>query len=76
VLAEIAGRDIRIREVSVDEYVNLKQVQAVFGSEDTARTWATAWEAVRAGETAVVTSKMEEILGRKPEAFNDVVRRY
>ncbi|KAK3394952.1 hypothetical protein B0H63DRAFT_426949 [Podospora didyma] len=76
VLAEIAGTDIKIREVSVDEYVKLKQVQEIFGSEEKARTWSTAWEAIRAGEAAVVTSQMEEILGRKPEEFEASVKRY
>lgn len=70
VLAEIAGRkDVKIRQVSVDEYVKLPQVLAVFGEEEKARTWATAWEAIRAGETAVVTDDLERILGRKPEDF-------
>ncbi|KAK3312009.1 hypothetical protein B0H66DRAFT_506333 [Apodospora peruviana] len=76
ILAEIAGRDVRIRQVSVDEYVQLKQVQEVFGSEEKARTWATAWEAIRAGEAAVVTDTMEEILGRPPREFVVSVRKY
>lgn len=76
VLAEIAGTDIKIREVSTDEYVKLKRAQVVFGSEGKARTWATAWDAIRAGEAAVLTSHMEEILGRKPEEFEATVRKY
>ncbi|KAH8904169.1 NAD(P)-binding protein [Coniochaeta sp. PMI_546] len=74
VLAQVAGKeDLRIREVSVDEYVKLPQVQAVFGSEEKARTWSTAWEAIRAGETAVVTNDLEKILGRKGEEFDVTV---
>ncbi|KAK3305163.1 uncharacterized protein B0T15DRAFT_190278 [Chaetomium strumarium] len=78
VLAEIAGRrDLAIKQVSVDEYVQLPQVRAVFGpEEEKARTWATAWDAVRAGETAVVTGEMEEILGRRPEDFEVAARKY
>lgn len=78
VLGEIAGRPgkVKIREVSVDEYVQLGKVREVFGSEEKARTWATAWEAIRAGETAVVTGTMEEVLGRRPEEFDVVARRY
>lgn len=76
VLAQVAGKEkVRIREVSVDEYVKLPQVQAVFGSEEKARTWATAWEAIRAGETAVVTNDLEKILGRKGEEFDVTVRK-
>jgi hypothetical protein len=79
VLAQIAGRDddgLAIKQVSVDEYVRLAPVRAVFGSEEKARTWATAWDAVRAGETAVVTRDLEEILGRRPEDFGVAARKY
>ncbi|KAM7189478.1 hypothetical protein V8F33_010061 [Rhypophila sp. PSN 637] len=76
VLGEIAGRRVKIREVSVGEYAALKPVQDKFGSEEMATSWATAWEAIRAGETAVVTGTMEEVLGRKPEGFEEAARRY
>ncbi|KAK3346877.1 hypothetical protein B0T25DRAFT_289968 [Lasiosphaeria hispida] len=76
VLGQVAGREVRIREVGVDEYVRLPKVLGVFGTEEKARTWATAWEAIRAGETAVVTSQLGEILGREPEEFEVTVRRY
>lgn len=78
VLGEIAGwgGKVKIREVSVDEYVKLEQVLERFGSEEKARSWATAWEAVRGGETGVVTGVMEEVLGRKPEGFDVVARRF
>lgn len=77
VLARVAGKeDVRIREVTVDEYVRLPQVLAVFGSEEKARTWATAWEAIKAGETAVVTDSLEKILGRKVEDFDVTVRKH
>jgi hypothetical protein len=76
-LAGLAGRkDVKIREGSVDEYVKLPQVLGVFGNEEKARTWATAWEAIKAGETAVVTDDMEKILGRKPEEFDVTVEKY
>ncbi|KAJ0345492.1 hypothetical protein COL154_012372 [Colletotrichum chrysophilum] len=70
VLGQVAGKDVRIRQVDVDEYVKLPQVVARFGSQEKARTWATAWDAIRAGETAVVTSHMKDIIGREPEAFD------
>jgi hypothetical protein len=77
VLGEIAGKpEVRIRQVSVDEYVRLPQVQAVFGSEEKARTWATAWEAIMAGETAVVTPDLEKILGRKREEFDVTAKKH
>lgn len=77
VLAGIAGRkEVKIREVSVEEYVKQPRVREVFGGEEKARTWATAWEAVRAGETAVVTEDLERILGREPEGFEVTARKY
>ncbi|KAB5585090.1 hypothetical protein GE09DRAFT_14539 [Coniochaeta sp. 2T2.1] len=78
VLGEIAGKPgLKIREVSVDEYVKLPQVRAVFGEDgEKARTWATAWEAVRRGETAVVTDDLERILGRKGEEFDVTARKH
>lgn len=77
VLARVAGKEVvRIREVTVDEYVHLPQVLAVFGSEEKARTWATAWEAIKAGETAVVTDSLEKILGRKAEEFDVTVQKH
>ncbi|KAB5527951.1 hypothetical protein GE09DRAFT_408722 [Coniochaeta sp. 2T2.1] len=78
VLGEIAGKPgLKIREVSVDEYVKLPQVQAMFGEDgEKARTWATAWKAVRRGETAVVTDDLERILGRKGEEFDVTARKH
>lgn len=63
-----------IQQVSVDEYVSQPAVQAAFekrtavgiGAEELARSWATAWDAIRNGETCVVTTALSEILGRKP----------
>lgn len=75
VLRRTVGRDVRIREVSVDEYVKLPQVLAKFGSVEKARTWATAWEAIRAGETSVVSETLREIIGRDPEEFDVTIQR-
>jgi uncharacterized protein YbjT (DUF2867 family) len=69
-LSKAFGKDITIRQVSVDAYVQLPQVSGYFGTEEMARTWATAWDGIRAGETAVVTTELEGILGRKPEEFD------
>ncbi|TFB02485.1 Quinone oxidoreductase 2 [Trichoderma ghanense] len=74
VLSEVAGRELTIRQVSVDDYVNQPQVLKYFGSADLARTWATAWEAIREGETAYVSPTLEELLGRRPEAFDVTVK--
>lgn len=75
VLGRTVGRGVRIREVSVDEYVKLPQVLAKFGSVEKARTWATAWEGVRAGETSVVSETLKEVIGRDPEEFDVTIQR-
>ena len=73
-LGDLAGKEVRIRQVSVDEYARLPQVVGRFGSEEMGHGWATAWDAVRAGETAVVTPTLGEILGRAPEEFEAAIR--
>jgi uncharacterized protein YbjT (DUF2867 family) len=69
-VSSVVGKPIRIKQVSVDEYVAQPHIVAYFGSEHKARTWATAWAAIRAGEAAHVSPTLEELLGRKPEAFD------
>ncbi|KAK6215786.1 hypothetical protein QIS74_08805 [Colletotrichum tabaci] len=75
VLGRAAGRDVRIRRVDVDEYARLPQVLARFGSREKAKTWATAWEAIAKGETAVVTDTLREVIGRDPEEFDVTIKR-
>lgn len=73
VLGRVAGRPLRIREVGVDEYVALS-VNEKTKYSGMAREWATVWEAIRRGETAVVTGVLKEVLGREPERFEGTVR--
>ncbi|KAK4179294.1 hypothetical protein QBC36DRAFT_180429 [Triangularia setosa] len=74
VLGEVAGRELKIREISVDEWVQLPQVKGYFSNEEDARTWTTAWEAIRQGATATVTGDLEDILERRPEEFDVTLR--
>ena len=69
-LSKVAGKPLRLRQITTDEYAALPQVLNRFGSKEKALTWATAWEAIRNEETAVVSPELEEILGRPPEAFD------
>ncbi|KAL7945240.1 hypothetical protein V8C42DRAFT_324993 [Trichoderma barbatum] len=73
-LSTVAGRELTIRPVSVDEYITQPKVTAKFGGSSLARTWATAWDAIRAGETAYVSSSLEQVLGRKPEEFDVTIK--
>jgi hypothetical protein len=74
ILAEVSGKnDLKIKEVSVQEYARMPRVLTRFGEEEKATTWATAWDAIKHGETAVVTKDLEDILGRKPTSFPEVL---
>ena len=74
ILGKTVGKTFKIRQVGVDEYVKLPQVLQVFGSEEKCKTWATAWEGIKDGEAALVTGDLEEILGRKPEAYEKTIK--
>ncbi|KAG8670944.1 hypothetical protein FPOAC1_004179 [Fusarium poae] len=76
VLSRATGKDFEIQEISVEEYINLPQIKEYFGTEEKATTWATAWEAIRAGETAGVTETLKELLGREPEAFEKTIEEF
>lgn len=84
-IRERTGRDIsiKIKEVSVEEYAAQPQVPPMltYHGVDLSREWATAWQAIRNGECAVVSPVLKEILGREPEEFettvrNDLARQY
>jgi uncharacterized protein YbjT (DUF2867 family) len=74
-LARATGKDINIQEVSLEEYKKLPQIQAYFGTEQI-NTLDTAWEAIRAGEAAGVTTTLGEILGREPEPFEKTLEKF
>lgn len=70
------GREIRIRQVSVDEFVELPWSRRALSCRgvNLAREWATAWDAIRRGECAVVSPVLENVLGREPEDFAVTIR--
>ena len=70
VLGKAVGKNVTIREVSLEEWLKQPQILEYFGSEEKARTWATAWEAIRAGEAAYVGPTLEQILGRPAEQLD------
>lgn len=74
ILGKTVGKTFKIRQISVDEYAKLSPVVGIFGEGEKPRTWATAWEAIRAGEAALVTKDLEEILGRKPEEYEKTIK--
>ena len=75
--AKVSGKEVSINQVSVEEYVNEPLVIEQLGSHgpgEVPRQWATSFEAVRHGETAVVTTELGKLLGREPESFEQTVR--
>jgi hypothetical protein len=68
---------IKIKQVSVKEYANQPHVPPLltYHGVDLSREWATAWQAIRNGECAVVSPVLKEILGREPEEFETTVRK-
>ena len=76
ILGRAVGRTVRIREISLDEYAALSThgTKHTYHGINLAREWATAWDAIRRGETAVVTPLLREILGREPEDYETTIR--
>jgi hypothetical protein len=76
VFSKVLGRDIRVKEISVDDYSSDPKMKAGFpdDGEDWARKWATAWEGVRRGEAGYVTGELNKWLGREPEGFEETIR--
>ncbi|KAJ5594657.1 uncharacterized protein N7459_000865 [Penicillium hispanicum] len=77
ILGRAVGRPLRIREISVDEYAALPQIgdKHTYHGVELSREWATAWEAIRRGETAAVSPAIREILGREPEGYETTIRK-
>ena len=76
-LSQIVGRETKVQSVSVEDYVQEKVVQEQLqshGPGEVPRQWATSFQAIKAGETAVVTDELERLLGRKPEDFETTLR--
>ncbi|KAJ4075849.1 hypothetical protein NW760_015406 [Fusarium oxysporum] len=73
VLSRVTGKNISIEKVSLEEYKNQPQMKAYFGTEETANTLDSAWEAIRGGEAAGVTTTLAEILGREPQSFEKTI---
>ncbi|KAE8155051.1 hypothetical protein BDV25DRAFT_126206 [Aspergillus avenaceus] len=75
ILGRAVGKPVRIREISDDEYAALPThgTNHTYHGIDLAREWATAWEAIRRGEAAVVSPLLKQILGREPEDYETTI---
>ncbi|KAJ5188913.1 hypothetical protein N7491_005235 [Penicillium cf. griseofulvum] len=76
IIGQAVGKALKIREISVDEYVKLPGIgdKQTYHGVNLSREWATAWEAIRRGEAAVVSPVLREILGREPESFETTIK--
>ena len=79
VLRKLNGKDIHLKEVSVDDYVEQPVIIEKLGSHgpgnQVPHQWATSFEALRAGECAVLSGELKRLLGREPETFTETVRK-
>ncbi|KAJ5691903.1 hypothetical protein N7462_001326 [Penicillium macrosclerotiorum] len=76
IIGRALGMGLKIREISVEEYVSLPQIgdKHTYHGVDLSREWATAWQAIKNGETAVVSPALRDILGREPEAYETTIK--
>jgi hypothetical protein len=74
-LSRLAKTQVKIRQVSDDEYAKQPQNAAGFTYKgvDYSRAWVTSFEAFKRGEGSVVSPLLEELLGRKPEEFETTI---
>lgn len=76
VLGRAAGKPVQIRQIAVDEYPRLLHGDKhTYHGVDLAPEWATAWEAIRRGETAVTSPVLGIWLGREPEDYGTTISR-
>lgn len=66
-------RLLRIKYVTMEEYATSAAALKRLGPEF-ARLWATTYEALKRGECAVVTSTLEEVLGRRPKEMKTMLK--
>ncbi|KAE8352295.1 hypothetical protein BDV28DRAFT_4174 [Aspergillus coremiiformis] len=76
ILGRAVGQSVRIREISPDEYAALPThgTKHTYHGVNLAREWATAWDAIQRGETAVVSPLLQQLLGREPEDYETTIR--
>ena len=77
-LGEIKGRDMKIKQVSEEEYAAEPRVQEVLrplGPREVPKLWATSFDAVKKGECDVASVELGRLLGREPERFDETVKK-
>lgn len=76
-LGKLVRKEISVKHISEEEYIGDPVVQkklASHGPSEVPKQWATSFEAIRRGETAVVTGELEKLLGRRPEHIETTLK--
>ncbi|KAL6716507.1 hypothetical protein ACLMJK_006074 [Lecanora helva] len=77
VTAKVVSKEVKIKLISVEEYANDPLIIEKLGSHgpgEVPKQWSTSFEAVKLGETEVVSGELRKWLGREPEGFEETVR--
>jgi uncharacterized protein YbjT (DUF2867 family) len=77
ILAKIAKKPVKIRQVSDEEFGQQPKVgpNFTYRGVDYGTVWATAFEAFRRGEASYASPLLRELLGREPEDFETTISR-
>ncbi|TIA85890.1 hypothetical protein E3P99_03867 [Wallemia hederae] len=85
IVSKKAKKDIKIKNVSIEEYSSQPHLLKNFefysrleddpaaGAKKWAQLWAKTFEAIRRGETAVTSTTLQELLGRKPTSMEETI---
>ena len=75
-ISRVLGKDVKIQQCSIDEWASQDSVNgaAKYLAGDMKKHWATAYDALRCGEGAVVTDHLRRLLGREPEGFETTIK--
>ena len=75
IIGRVTKKEIKIRQSSVEEWASQDSVKGAseYLAGDMAKHWATAYDALRRGEGALVTKHLRELIGREPETFEKTI---
>jgi uncharacterized protein YbjT (DUF2867 family) len=74
-IGRVVGKEITIEQSTVEEWEDQDSVKGAsdYLAGDMAKKWATAYDALRRGEAAVVTDHLQRLIGREPETFEKTI---
>lgn len=74
-ISRVTGKEIKIRPSTVEEWADQESVKGAskYLAGEMAMNWATAYDALRRGEGAVVTDHLRRLIRREPESFEKTI---